>query len=160
MYAVVLGYGRRPEAQGIHASHGYVLDRLVNELRGLQPTVNRAGTSDLVLLGTDGVESACKFSGNSLRVKRTHFLYHGTLLYDFDLSLIAGCLRMAPRQPEYRRQRPHGEFVANLPLDRSTLTAAIEKAWPEAEEIMKWPNQRVEHLVRDRYRLDAWNLAL
>ena len=29
-----------------------------------------------------------KFSGNSLRVKRTHLLYHGTLLYAFDLALI------------------------------------------------------------------------
>ena len=27
-----------------------------------------------------------KFSGNSLRVRRTHLLYHGTLLYDFSLG--------------------------------------------------------------------------
>lgn len=160
MYAVVLSYGRRPEAQGIHASHGYVLDRLVDALREHQPTVSRAGTSDLVLLGTDGVESARKFSGNSLRVKRTHFLYHGTLLYDFDLSLITSYLRTAPRQPEYRRQRSHGEFVANLPFDRSTVAGTVERAWPAARETMKWPSKRVEQLVRDRYRLDAWNLAL
>ena len=49
MYAVVLSYDRRPEARGIHASHGYVLDRLVAALRQHVPAVARAGTSDLVL---------------------------------------------------------------------------------------------------------------
>ncbi len=117
MYAVVLSYDRRPEARGIHASHGYVLDRLVTALGTHLFGVSRAGTSDLVLLAAGGdQEAARKFSGNSLRVKRTHFLYHGTLLYDFDLATIAACLRTAPRQPDYRREREHGDFVANLPL--------------------------------------------
>ena len=159
MYAVVLSYDRRPEARGIHPSHRYVLDRLADALRPHAPKVAHAGTSDLVLLGGDGVHSARKFSGNSLRVKRTHFLYHGTLLYNFDLSLVTACLRTAPRQPEYRRAREHGDFVANLPLGREALEAALATAWPTAGELKDWPREPVAELVRERYRRDEWNLA-
>lgn len=159
MYAVVLGYDRRREARGIPASHGYVLDRLVAALRQLVPAAARAGTSDLVLKDSGDVSTARKFSGNSLRVKRTHFLYHGTLLYDFDLSSISDCLQMAPRQPEYRRQREHGDFVANLPVARETLEATLTTAWPTVGELTDWPRARVAELVRDRYQQDEWNLG-
>jgi len=159
MYAVVLSYDRRPEARGIHQSHRYVLDRLADSLQPYAPGVVRAGTSDLVLLGGSEVGTARKFSGNSLRVKRTHFLYHGTLLYDFDLPLITTCLRTAPRQPEYRCAREHGEFVANLPVGREPLEAALKAAWPSAGELNDWPRARVAELVRERYRRDEWNLA-
>jgi lipoate-protein ligase A len=159
MYAVVLSYNQRPEAQGIHSSHAYVLDRLVAALRPQAPGVARAGTSDLALSSSDAHRAPRKFSGNSLRVKQTHFLYHGTLLYDFDLALIAACLRTAPRQPEYRRQREHGDFVANLPIGRASLAAAVATAWPTADELTDWPRARVAELVGERYRKDEWNLA-
>ncbi|MEX2091923.1 MAG: lipoate--protein ligase family protein [Pirellulales bacterium] len=159
MYAVVLSYARRPEAHGIHQSHGFVLDRLVDALRPHVKTVARAGTSDLVLGDEDDKNIARKISGNSLRVKRTHFLYHGTLLYDFDLPLIAACLQTPPRQPEYRHARGHGDFVANLPLGRETLEAAVAAAWPTVGELTDWPRERVAELVRERYRRDDWNLG-
>lgn len=160
MYAVVLSYDRRPEACGIHPSHGYVLDRIVAALgTHANKTVARAGTSDLVCLGNDEGAAARKFSGNSLRVKRTHFLYHGTLLYDFDLPLIAAYLRTPPRQPEYRNARPHEKFVANLPLRRETLESIVSSAWPSEGELVDWPRKRVAELVRERYRRDDWNLA-
>jgi lipoate---protein ligase len=159
MYAVVLGYDLHPEARGIHASHGYVLDRLVAALRQHVPAVAWAGTSDLVLVGDGDVSTARKFSGNSLRVKRTHFLYHGTLLYDFDLSSISDCLRTAPRQPEYRRQREHGDFVANLPIARETLAAILTIAWPTVAELADWPRARVAELVDERYSQAEWNLG-
>jgi lipoate---protein ligase len=159
MYAVVLSYDRRPEARGIPASHAHVLDRLAAGLQSQAPNVSRAGTSDLVLVGSGGLGAARKFSGNSLRVKRTHFLYHGTLLYDFDLALVAECLRTAPRQPEYREQRNHLEFVTNLPLARTALETALTSAWPTHGEATDWPRGRVEELVRERYSRDDWNLA-
>ncbi len=79
--------------------------------------MKRAGISDLVL-------GDRKFSGNSLRCKRDHFLYHGTLLYQFPLEQIGELLKMPARQPNYRQGRPHGEFVMNLPLD-ATIAETI-----------------------------------
>ena len=159
MYAVVLSYDRRPGARGILPSHAYVLDRLAGALRSHVGTVERAGTSDLVLVEGGGAAAARKFSGNSLRVKRTHFLYHGTLLYDFDLALIATCLRSPPRQPQYRLARRHDDFVVNLPVSRPTLEAALMAAWPTEGELADWSQARVSELVRERYGQEKWNLS-
>jgi lipoate-protein ligase A len=152
MYAVVLSYGERPQLRDLSLAHAFVLSRLVSALRTRLPSVSRQGTSDLA----SGMR---KFSGNSLRAKRTHFLYHGTLLYDFDLPLVASCLRAAPRQPAYRYSRNHGDFVANLPQSREELEAAVLAAWPTTEELIDWPHQRVAQLVDERYGLAEWNLA-
>ena len=122
MYALVLSLERRPALRMIEQAHRTVLGTLVGALRPLVPGVACRGTSDLVL-------GDRKFSGNSVRVKRTHLLYHGTLLYDFPLDLIEQCLAMPPRQPDYRHDRPHGLFVTNLPLAAATIRAAVSGAW-------------------------------
>jgi lipoate-protein ligase A len=161
MYAVVLSTEKRSELRGIHAAHAYVLDRIAAELARHVPSVVRAGTSDLAFqhatsAGIDG--PLRKFSGNSLRIKRTHVLYHGTLLYDFDLALVADCLKRPPRQPDYRAARSHTEFVANLPLLRPTIQECLLDAWPMAGDVKDWPRTRVDDLVAERYGVDAWNL--
>ena len=98
-----------------------------------------------------------KFSGNSMRVKRTHFLYHGTLLYDFDLQLLARCLRTAPRQPGYRNSREHLEFVRNVVLTREQLIEALATAWPTTAELRDFPMARVAGLVEERFGRESWN---
>jgi lipoate-protein ligase A len=152
MYAVVLSYDERPQLRDLSLAHAFLLGRLASELRTNLPNVMRQGTSDLA----SGMR---KFSGNSLRAKRTHFLYHGTLLYDFDLSLVESCLRTAPRQPAYRQSREHGDFVANLPLSREEVEAAVLAAWPTTDETSDWPRASVAALVEARYAQDEWNLA-
>jgi lipoate-protein ligase A len=109
------------------------------------------GTSDLA------VEDH-KVSGNSLRCKRDHLLYHGTLLYEFDLTLFAELLRMPPRQPEYRARRPHGQFVANLPVGADSLRLALATAFEADKPLKDWPRERTEHLVASRYERDDWNV--
>jgi lipoate-protein ligase A len=178
MYAVVLNYDLRPELRGIPQTHCYVPKRIADTLAARIPTVRQAGTSDLVAKkGSElfspapGVENAdnalrenrsdpfFKFSGNSLRVKRTHCLYHGTLLYDFDLSLITACLKMPARQPDYRSSRAHADFVANLPLTQSDLCNALMSAWPTSGDLDDWPRARVDELIAERYGRDDWNLT-
>ncbi len=100
-----------------------------------------------------------KFSGNSLRVKRTHLLYHGTLLYDFDLALIGKCLRTPPRQPEYRGARGHGDFVTNVSATRQELAEAVVTAFPGASaapDSSVW-REHVDRLVAERFGRDGWN---
>ena len=99
----------------IEQVHRRVLCRLAEALQGIGLRVSRAGTSDLAIQIEQQPPS--KVSGNSLRMGRRSFLYHGTLLYDFDLSLIARCLLSPPRTPDYRAGRDHRQFVANLPAD-------------------------------------------
>ena len=150
MYALVLSYGRRPHLRLLSEAHRYVLGTLAAALRPLAPGVQCRGTSDLAI-------GEYKFAGNSARCRHDHFLYHGTLLYDFPLELIDRCLAMPPRMPDYRVGRPHGGFVANLPVKVEAIRQALVAAWDAREPCGDWPAQRTAHLVAEKYSRPQWN---
>ncbi len=150
MYAVVLSYELRPLLRSLDEAHRFVLETTLAALRPLAPEVMRRGTSDLTV-------GESKFSGNSMRCKRRNFLYHGTLLYDFPLSLIEQCLTMPPRQPAYRNGRAHRAFVINLPAPVGVLREALVDVWKAREIDRDWPRQRVSNLVAQRYSRREWN---
>jgi len=161
MYAVVLSYHRRPELRPINQAHSGVLDRMLKALRPLVPNIDFSGTSDLVLQPSlTGKHPGWKFSGNSMRAKRNHFLYHGTLLSNFDLSLITTCLRTPPRQPEYRQQRSHDQFVVNLSVPIETLREAIFEAWEADDFLTDWPREQTLKLATTRYLQESWTRIL
>jgi lipoate-protein ligase A len=87
-------------------------------------------------------------------------LYHGTLLDDFDLDLVGRVLRHPPREPDYRGQRPHGAFLANLRLGVAALEAAVRAAFAPACNRTAWPRERVARLVAERYAAPAWTARL
>jgi lipoate-protein ligase A len=159
MYAVVLSHRERPELRDITHAHRFVMARIAGAVRPLAAAALEtkvAGTSDLVLHDRTNVEPPRKFSGNSLHVKRTHFLYHGTILYNFNLSLIAQCLLSPPRQPEYRSGRDHRAFVTNLTASRAQLVDAMTAAWPTTNALAAVPWGQVKELVAARFGQDSW----
>jgi lipoate---protein ligase len=151
MYAVVLSYTVRPELRSLDAAHQFVLSTTLRGIQRLIPGAERRGTSDLAV-------GSLKFSGNSLRCKRTHFLYHGTLLYDFSLELIEQCLTLPPRQPEYRRGRSHEAFLLNLQVPAARLRECLLDTWGAGATSCDWPQTRVKQLVDSKYSRDEWNL--
>lgn len=153
MYSVVLSYERWPQLRLIDEAHQFVLGRLQAGLQILAPGTSIAGISDLAIGGR-------KFSGNSLRCKRTHLLYHGTLLYDFPLDLVQQILLTPPRQPDYRVGRSHAEFVMNLPVFREELVTAIRQAWACDPPLATWPAERVANLVAEKYGRADWHRRL
>jgi len=153
MYGVVLSCERRPHLRMISEAHRLVLGVLADSLGAVVSGVRPLGTSDLTLGGR-------KFSGNSMRSKRTHLLYHGTLLYDFPLPLISTCLRSPPRQPEYRQSRSHDEFVTNLPVSAVDLRHALFEGWDAREALDQWPCRDTQKLVETRYSKEGWNFRL
>jgi lipoate-protein ligase A len=150
MYALVLSYQLHPELQMIDRAHRFVLDSIAKSLGSFLPGTKRAGISDLVL-------GERKFSGNSLRCKRTHFLYHGTLLYRFDLARIGELLNMPARQPEYRHQRPHSDFVTNIPIDAASLRQAMIAAFDAQKICDNWPRELTAQLAAEKYSHAEWN---
>ena len=150
MYSVVIAYEQQPQLRMVDAAHEFVLGKVADAVRQLVPDSQFQGTSDLTIGGR-------KFSGNSLRCKRDHLLYHGTLLCDFNLSLIASALRTAPRQPEYREGRTHAAFVTNLKVDVPRLRANLKNAFAAKQQLDAWPQDRVRKLVAQRYDLKSWN---
>ena len=124
-------------------------------------TVKKAGLSDLVIevpnRRADKHVTQMKFSGNSLRITRNALLYHGTVLYDFSLSLISELLRLPPRQPTYRGDRAHDQFITNLPIDVATIRTAIQRKWMATNYGTKWPKELMKQLADEKYSRDEWN---
>ncbi len=150
MYTVILSYETHPALRLLDQAHRFVLGGLMNSLASLLPGVHHLGISDLALEGR-------KFSGNALRCKQQHLLYHGTLLYDFDLPLIGDLLATAPRQPEYRAGRDHREFVTNLPISGARLREKVAAAFSANEPETCWPQVITSELVARRYSRREWN---
>ncbi len=87
------------------------------------PGVAQAGTSDLAL-GERKVGGAC------LHRFRDLLDYSVSLLVTPDVERTSRCLRHPPREPAYRRGRPHAEFMGSLGAHARAL-GAPELADPE-----------------------------
>ena len=151
MYALVLSCELRPEMRAVGEAHRAVLGALSGALGALVPGVGIQGISDLAI-------GDRKFSGNSIRAKRKHLLYHGTLLYGFPLAQISACLRLPARQPDYRRGRDHERFLINLPATGIQLRTALADAWQAREPLPRWPQSTMRKLIEAKYSKRAWNL--
>ena len=151
MYSIVLKYEGREHLRMLDQVHQHILGKVLTALAPHLPGAEHVGTSDLALAGR-------KFSGNSLRCKRDHLLYHGTLLYDFDLALVGRLLKMPPRQPNYRSDRQHPEFITNLALPVMVLRQSLAAAFNATNLLTSWPRDRTATLANYRYSQDQWNL--
>jgi len=122
--------------------------------RALNPLLNgeveRHGHTDLTWRGR-------KFSGNAQKRKAKHFLFHGTILLDFDVELVEECLRAPSKQPEYRANRNHLDFIGNIPLEREAVKSALANAFG-ANEISSFAlDEQTRELVREKYARPEWN---
>jgi lipoate-protein ligase A len=77
-----------------------------------------------------------KVGGLALRRHRDATLLHGTLLVEPDFETICCVLRHPVREPEWRRGRPHREFLSAIgPLDGEGFARALEKARGELTDL-------------------------
>jgi lipoate-protein ligase A len=150
IYSIVLRYEGREHMRMLDEAHRHILTIIRSALSPRLRDVEHVGICDLALRGR-------KFSGNSLRCKRDHLLYHGTLLYNFDLALISRLLKMPPRQPAYRASRTHGEFVTNIPIAADALRASLAAAFSADTPHNPWPRSRTLDLAANRYSQPSWN---
>jgi lipoate-protein ligase A len=150
-YAVVLDIASDAALATVSGANRFILHHNAAALSALLPhAVELCGDTDLVWRGR-------KFSGNAQRRRRTHLLFHGTLLLGMDLSLVGKYLRPPSREPAYRRARPHGEFITNLPLSSDAVKRAFVAAWQASAAEAAWPVAETQRLVRQRYSLAEWN---
>lgn len=149
MYSVVLDLDQRPHLRMLDQLHQFAMQRVVASLSQQLDDVQFRGTCDVTL-------GDRKVSGNSVRVLRDHALYHGTVLYDAPLDLIARCLAAAPRQPEYRAGRDHRAFIENAPARPEQLRSALCTSFGVAAQRTNYPAALVDRLIAERYSQDNW----
>ena len=157
MYSLILPESSYPSATSVSTSHEFVLGKMVSAISKVAVNVMVAGTSDLAVQAEKDGEALLKFSGNSMRKSRNAVLYHGTLLYNFDLEVISQSLLSPPRTPDYRQGRNHRQFVTNLGVRRSDLISSILNEWNARRLTATWPRLATAQLVEEKYSTDEWN---
>lgn len=149
MYAVLLDLRKRPQLRMLDQAHQFVMETMLGALTALGVASDIQGTCDLTIRDR-------KVSGNSLRVKKNFLIYHGTMICDFDTTLISQCLRMPARQPDYRSNRSHDQFISRIPCNTSVLSTAITSAWQANESLAEWPKEMTQQLAKEKYRDESW----
>ena len=138
----------RPEIATIHKSYQFILGKTIEVLREVQIEAEYKPISDLAL-----IRGEKKFSGNAQRRGKKFILHHGTLLYNFDLSLIERYLTIPKSIPEYRRNRGHEEFVTNIPLPVPTFKKLLAQSFGVCDEnydAHPAEQQKLESFLRTR----------
>jgi len=151
-YSLALKTDGRPEVETIPITNHYIMTQHREALSSvLGRFVEIHGVSDLSL---DGV----KFSGNAQRRKRRALIFHGTFLLNFDLSMMEKFLTMPSREPDYRKGRPHGQFLMNLNTPASDIKNALRNVWRATPEMTTAPD--CNRLIAEKYSRDDWNLKI
>jgi len=123
-YSLVLSKEKHPEINDLRRSYEWISVRVIEVLRQQGVEAYFRPTSDMA---TGAGEK--KFSGNAQRRGKQYILHHGTILYRFDLSLISSYLNMPKDIPDYRKDRPHTDFVTNIPIDPRIFKEQLARAF-------------------------------
>jgi lipoate-protein ligase A len=148
VFSLVLNLRRDDALRDIRASYRFILQRISHALRSVA-SLSIEGISDLAVDGR-------KVSGNSQQRKSQYLLHHGTLLYDFDLSLLNRYLRMPAKQPDYRQARSHDQFVTNLSVEPAIIKRLLLEEWCCDNVQNDIPLEHVKRLVADKYSTTEW----
>jgi lipoate-protein ligase A len=106
-YSLILDLDRTPRLRDVERSYVEILSAVCRSV----------GDSGVKPIGSDLTKSGRKFGGCSQKRSRKTLLHHGTILYNFDVSLAARYLQMPPpRSPAYRLGRSHADFLTNVSL--------------------------------------------
>jgi lipoate-protein ligase A len=149
-YALILRIDESGPLRGITSANQFILERHRAILEGLlQAPVCIRGHTDLALGGL-------KFSGNSQRRKRRALVFHGTFLVRFDLALVERALLMPSKEPDYRANRSHSDFLVNLAVPAREVALALRGGWQAGTPLSEIPIERIRRLAREKYATPEW----
>jgi lipoate-protein ligase A len=149
-YSLVMKIPEAGQLRGISGTNLFIMERNQSALHKLvKGRVRVQGHTDLTL-------DNLKFSGNAQRRRKNFLIFHGTFLLQFDLSSVEQFLRMPSKQPEYRQNRSHAEFLTNLNLAPETVKAALCEIWNASTPLSALPALPPDLLAK--YYTDEWNL--
>ena len=121
-YALILDINSHNELKQIKSSNDYIMHKNKNALSSRLPKLEVKGYTDLSL-------NKIKVSGNAQRRLKNSILFHGTFLYNFELTLIEKYLAHPSREPDYRQNRSHKDFIQNIKLNANEIKTAMINEW-------------------------------
>mgnify|MGYP001382012355 CR=1 FL=1 len=106
----------------ITTTNSNVMSKNCQALKKINPNISVKGFTDLCIGNR-------KFSGNAQRRMKNITLFHGTFLYNFDLTQISKTLHHPTKEPDYRIKRKHRDFITNVNMKSSTIKKLITDEW-------------------------------
>jgi predicted transposase YbfD/YdcC len=76
---------------------------------------------------------------------------------NFDLAFVSELLPMPSKQPDYREQRAHPEFLMNLNMSAKKVKTALRQAWKAEKPLKGFSTEKIAALARDKYATREWN---
>jgi len=148
-YSLILNFTDNYLLQTITRTNRFVMERHREMLQAhWGMTLKTEGHTDLA-------SGALKFSGNAQRRRKNFLLFHGTFLLDFDISAIEQFLKMPSKQPNYRENRSHKDFLTNLNRKSEELKALLREGWGAVDQLEAIPD--FTKLVNEKYSRNDWN---
>ena len=153
-YSLILRTSTDESLANVTSTNTYVMNRTKEILTPLAPdTISVQGHTDLTL-------GNVKFSGNAQARKKETVLFHGTVLYDFDIAQLEKYLKLPKDKPDYRGERSHKDFVSNFPASRLKIQNALIQGWGVNDAFEDIPVDLMDELIIDKYSDDGWNFKV
>jgi lipoate-protein ligase A len=149
-YSLILNIAGHAALGAIAPANRHIMERQRQALAGvLGRRVSVEGITDLTLDGQ-------KFCGNAQRRKRRALMFHGAFLLRFNIPMMQKFLPMPSRKPDYRQDRPHGQFLTNLDMPASLIKGALRETWAAGESCQLPPAIHPE--LAQKYAGEEWNM--
>ncbi len=149
-YSLVLSIAKQPNLAFIDSTNQYILEKQKYAIKSyFDLDIESQGISDLAI-------KSRKISGAAQKRTRTHVLFHGTYLYNFKIVSIAKYIPNPIKQPEYRKNRDHEEFVKNLSVDPDELKSALKQCWNAFHPLDQIPLSRMRDIIDKKLGREEW----
>ena len=112
-FSFFLPISEYPDLYAVRHSYDVFLGMVVRSLQAQDVDCTMEGLSDIVM---GPAQKQRKISGNAQFRKYGMIVHHGTLLLQKDIILlISKYLNHPPKEPDYRKNRSHDDFLIHLP---------------------------------------------
>ena len=158
-YTLILKITEDGPLRTIASANRFIMERNRAAIQSLYPNselrtpnfeISVRGHADLCL-------GNLKFSGNSQRRRKHYLLFHGTFLLNLDLALVGDLLRMPSKQPDYRGDRAHDDFLMNLNVSAEKVRTALQRTWNVSGRLNEPPLEKAAALALEKYSTRDWN---
>jgi lipoate-protein ligase A len=172
-YSLILRIDSDPALQTVTGTNRFVMERNRAAVKTLftrssrrkealapRPQIPDPKSQISVCGHTDLAIGDRKFSGNAQRRKRHAALFHGAFLLNLDIPFMEKLLLPPSKQPIYRHDRSHNEFVMNIEIAAGKVRRALRKQWVANRNLGTIPEEDVDRLAAGKYSTALWNSKL
>ncbi|MEG0037346.1 MAG: lipoate--protein ligase family protein [Victivallaceae bacterium] len=102
---------------------------------------------DFDVRNNDYVIGHKKIGGNAQYIQKKRWVHHSSFLWDTNIKLMNRYLKIPPKQPEYRNNRTHEEFLVPLKNFYSQPSVFLERLLSDLREHQTFLSIELEEII-------------